>query len=59
MLKKRLKKRLNFNHKLLKKFKKIQFTRAYKKKISHFVIKNNFTEKSVKKEIKNVLSKVL
>ncbi len=56
---KRLKKRLNFNHKLLKKFKKIQFTRAYKKKISHFVIKNNFTEKSVKKEIKNVLSKVL
>tara|TARA_B100000925_G_C22003676_1_gene472546 strand:+ start:1229 stop:1798 length:570 start_codon:yes stop_codon:yes gene_type:complete len=56
---KRLKKRLNFNNKLINKFKKIQLSSSYKKKKSHFIIKNNFTKKSVKKDIKHILNKIL
>jgi len=56
---KRLKKRPNFNNKLINKFKKIQLSSSYKKKKSHFIIKNNFTKKSVKKDIKHILNKIL
>ena len=56
---KRLKKRKNFNLKLLKKFKNIQLSLDYKKKKSHFVIKNDFTKKSVTTSIKNILKKIL
>jgi dephospho-CoA kinase len=56
---KRLKKRTNFNHRLLNKFKKIQLSLDYKKKKSQFIIKNNFTNKSVKKDIKNILKEIL
>ena len=56
---KRLKTRRNFNSKLINKFKKIQFSSSYKKKKSHFIIKNNFTKKSVKKDIKHILNKIL
>ena len=52
---KNLTKRKNFNLKLIKKFKEIQLPLAYKKKISRFVIKNKFTKKSVKTEVKNIL----
>ena len=52
---KNLKKRKNFNLKLLKKFKAIQLPINHKKKISHFIIKNNFTKKSVNDGIKNIL----
>ena len=41
-IEKRLKKRLNFNRKLINKFKKIQFSSSYKKRRSNFTIKNNF-----------------
>ena len=58
-IQKRLKKRVNFNRKLFNKFKKIQFLSSYKKKKSHFIIKNNFTNKSVRISIKNILSKIL
>ena len=51
---KRLKKRPNFNQKLFTKFKKIQLSLDYKKKKSKFIIKNNFTSKSVKREIKRI-----
>ena len=54
-----LKKRKNFNRKLLKKFKAIQLPVSYKKKKSHFIIKNNFTKKSVNDGIKNILKKIL
>ena len=57
-IKKRLSKRKNFNLKLFNKFRKIQLSLDYKKKKSHFVIKNNFTKKSVKKDIKNILKKI-
>jgi dephospho-CoA kinase len=56
---KRLKKRDNFNQKLFNKFKKIQLPLNYKKKKSHFIIKNNFTRKSVNKDIKTILKKIL
>ena len=51
----RLKKRKNFNNKLLKKFKNIQYSTVYKKKKSHFIIKNSFTKKSVSDGINNIL----
>jgi dephospho-CoA kinase len=55
---KRLKRRKNFNQKLLKKFKTIQLPISYKKKKSHFIIKNNFTKKSVKDGIDNILKRI-
>ena len=55
---KRLKKRRNFNQKLLNKFKGIQYSTIYKKKKSHFIIKNNFTKKSVNDGINNILKEI-
>ena len=58
-IEKRLKKRLNFNLKLVKKFKKIQFSSDYKKRKSNFIIKNDFKKESIKKEIRKILTKIL
>ena len=58
-IEKRLKKRLNFNRSLLNKFKRIQFLSSYKKKKSHFVIKNNYNKESVNMGIKNILKEIL
>ncbi len=55
---KRLIKRKNFNKDLFNKFKKIQFSSQYKMKKSHFIIKNDFTKKSVNTRIKNILQKI-
>ena len=55
---KNLKKRKSFNKKLLKKFKEIQLPLNYKKKKSHFIIKNNFTKKSIKDGIKGILKEI-
>ena len=56
---KRLKKRKNFNQKLLNKFKVIQLPINHKKKKSHFIIKNNFTKKSVNDGIKIILKEII
>ncbi len=56
---KRLKKRPNFNPKILNKFRKIQLSLDYKEKKSQFIIKNNFLAKSVKINIKNILKQIL
>ena len=56
---KRLKKRNNFNLDLLSKFKKIQLPLSYKRKKSHFTIKNNFTNKSAKIDISKIVKKIL
>ena len=56
---KKLKKRKNFNQKLLKKFKNIQYSSKYKKKKSDFIIKNDFTKKSVNDGIKKILEKII
>ena len=55
---KNLKKRKTSNKKLLKKFKEIQLPLNYKKKKSHFIIKNNFTKKSIKDGIKDILKEI-
>ena len=54
----RLKKRKEFNKRLFNKFKKIQLSLDYKKKKSHFIIKNDFSDKTIKKRIKDILNKV-
>ena len=56
---KRLIKRKNFNKKLINKFQNLQLPLDYKKKKSHYIIRNNFTKKSVSKEVKVILSKIL
>jgi dephospho-CoA kinase len=56
---KRLKKRKNFSSRLLKKFRNIQLPLDYKKKKSQFIIKNNFTKKSVKSGVKFILKEIL
>jgi len=58
-IEKRLKNRPNFNRKLFNRFKKIQFSPNYKKRKSHFLIKNDFKKQTVKNEIKNILDEVL
>ena len=55
---KRLRKRPNFNKELLKKFKKIQLPLDYKKKRSQFIIKNDFTKRSVIKGINIILNQI-
>ena len=56
---KRLRMRKNFSSSLLNKFKNIQLPLDYKKKRSHFIVKNNFTKVSVKRDIKRILKEVL
>ena len=58
-IEKRLKKRVGFNQKIINNFKDMQLPLDYKKRKSHFIIKNNFTKKSVKKDIKAILKKIL
>ena len=58
-IQKKIKKRSNFNIKILNIFRRIQLKQSLKKKKSHFVIKNNFVKKPVKKEIKIILNKIL
>ncbi len=58
-IEKRLKKRPGYNKNLITKFEKLQFSARYKKKKSHFIIKNNFTKKSINMAIKNILNKIL
>ena len=56
---KRLEKRKNFNRNLFNKFRKIQINLDYKKKKSHYIIKNNFTKKPVKESINRILNEIL
>ena len=55
---KKLKARKNFNLKILKKFQSIQLSTSYKKKKSKFIIRNDFTKKSVKEGIKSILKEI-
>ena len=56
---KRLRKRKNFNLKIFHKFKDIQLSSNYKKKKSHFIIKNDFKKKTVRNEIKKIIGTIL
>ena len=55
---KKLKKRKNFNKKLFNKFQKIQFSSQYKIRRSNFIIKNDFTKKTINNNIKDILQKI-
>ena len=52
---KRLKKRKNFNMKILNNFKKIQLPLDFKRKKSQFIIKNNFKKNFVKIKVKEII----
>ena len=56
---KRMKRRSNFNLKIVKKFKKLQLPLEIKKKKSNFIIKNNFKNNSIKKSVKRIMEKIL
>ena len=56
---KNLKKRKNYNLKIIKLLKKFQLSLNYKRKISNFIIKNNFKMESVKKSVKLIKTKIL
>jgi dephospho-CoA kinase len=56
---KRLKKRPFYNKKIVDYLRKSQRSLTYKKKISNFVIKNNFKLLSLKKNIKIIKRKIL
>ena len=56
---KRLKKRPFYNKSIITSLRKSQRSLAYKKKISNFVIKNNFKLLSLKKNIKMIKRKIL
>ena len=55
----RLKRRPNFNFKIFNKFKKIQLPVHFKKKKANFIIKNNFKNVSLKKNVKIIRKKIL
>ena len=55
---KRLKKRKNYNEKIIKKLRKLQLSLEIKKKRSNYIIKNNFKSSNLKKHVK-ILKKIL
>ena len=55
----RLKKKININSKMLKRFKKLQLPVEFKKKQSNFTVKNIFRNNYIKKNVKKVLEKIL
>tara|TARA_B100001027_G_scaffold198521_1_gene156674 strand:+ start:92 stop:661 length:570 start_codon:yes stop_codon:yes gene_type:complete len=55
----RLKKRRNFNPKIINNFKRIQLSLVLKKKKSQFVIKNNFKKNSVKIRIRKIIKNLI
>ena len=58
-IQKRLKKRVNYNPQIFNKLKKIQLPLEFKKKKSKFLIKNNFKNSYVRKNVKVLKSKIL
>ena len=56
---KRLKKRKNFNAKILNNFKKIQLSLDFKKRRSQFIIKNNFKKNTVKIRAKEIIKNLI
>ena len=55
----RLKKRKNYNKKLINNFRKLQKPLYHKKKLSTFIIKNDFKLSSIRKRVKFIKKKIL
>ena len=58
-IQKRLTKRKGYNEKLIKKFKKMQYSIFKKKRISNYIIKNNFRPLTIKKKVDIIKQKIL
>ncbi len=58
-IEKNLKKRKNYNRKLLNKLRKIQISLKSKRKLSNFIIENNFKSKPVKNRVKIIKKQLL
>ena len=56
---KRLKKRKNFNMKIINNFKRIQLPLVLKRKKSRFIIKNNFKKNYVKNRVKEIIKDLI
>jgi len=56
---KKLKKRSNYNKVLINNFRKLQTSIKIKKKLSHYVIKNNFKLSSIKKNVTYIKKQIL
>ena len=54
-----LKKRINYNKKLIENFRKIQKPLDLKKKLSTYIIKNNFKFSTIKKRVKLIKQNIL
>ena len=57
-VKKRLKKRTNFKKEVYEKLKKLQLPLEFKKKKSHYIIKNDFKPLTIKKSVKILKEKI-
>ena len=55
----RLKKRINYNKKLIDNFRKIQKPLVFKKKLSTYIIKNNFKLLTIKKRVKLIKTDII
>jgi len=55
----RLKKRINYNKKLIDNFRKIQKPLVFKKKLSTYIIKNNFKLLTIKKRVKLIKADII
>ncbi len=55
----RLRKRKGFNSKIFKRLREIQLPLDYKKRRSHYIIKNYYTKKHVRRSVKTILKEVL
>ena len=56
---KKLKERSNYNKVLIKNFRKLQTSIKIKKKLSHYIIKNNFKLSNIKKNVTFVKKQIL
>jgi len=56
---KRLKKRSNYNKKLINQFKKVQWSLQKKKDKSDLIVKNNFQHKKASKSVNNILKEII
>ena len=55
----RLRKRKNYNKKIIENFRKLQKKLSYKKEISNYTVKNNFKLSTVKKRVKFIKNRIL
>ena len=56
---KKVKKRKNFNRLIFENLRKLQFSLKLKKKKSQYVIKNNYNKNLARKNVKDILNKIL